>query len=111
MYKKKKEMCEVCFKQNEAIKCFEEIINEGAFILHYIKDKNIIINLKKELENAKSFINEVKLQNEVYYQYIKIDILIDCGETLDEISFLLKKRIEYIIHKKFILAPNFYIIN
>ena len=105
------EKCEVYIEQNKAIECFEKIINEGVFILHCIKDKNIIINLKKELENANMFINEIKLQNEVYYEYIKTDILIDNNEILDEISFLLKKRIEYIIQNKIILPPNFYTIN
>ena len=101
-------ICHVCFEQKEAIECFEEIINNGIYILHCLKDESIINNLKKELENAKMFINEVKLQNEVYYQYVKMDILIDCGEILDEISCLLKKRIVYIIQNKFIFPPHFY---
>ena len=51
---------------------------------------------------------EVELQNEVYYLDKKIDVLVDSGEILDEISRTLENRIFNIIEGNFILPPNFY---
>lgn len=100
--------CYVCKEQNEAIDYFDEIIEKGVFILEQIKNENIINNLKKELENARMFINQVKLQNEVFYQNRIIDVLVDSGELLDEIRCILEQRIIKIILGNFIYPPCFY---
>ena len=100
--------CYLCKEQNDAIDCFDEIIEKGVFILEQIKNENIINNLKKELENARIFINQVKLQNEVCYQNRIIDVLVDSGELLDEISNILEQRIIKIIHGYSIYSPCFH---
>lgn len=103
-----KKICHVCYEQQEAIECFDEIIDKGVIILNKINNDKVIDLLKKELENARMFIQEVKLQNEVYYLDKKIDVLVDSGEILDEISKTLENRIFNIIEGNFILPPNFY---
>lgn len=89
--------CNICDRAAFEINEFENIIQETIeFLQDYELHKSMELRMRKELIHAKNFINQIKRGKKVYYQNKKTNVLLDCGEKLNEITEVLKKRIRNI---------------